>query len=346
MKNRKQIIEPAIHILIWICSYLFIVMVVKTIGPFKRVDHTLLMPVTLGTVINIILFYTTALILIPQFSNNRKTGRFLILLLALLTILTSAETLIDNAFFTYYYSDRQETVISQLVLNLILNGILLSLALAYGFTKNWFRNEKIRQELNREKLTAELNLLRTQLNPHFLFNVLNMAFSSASRNGDERTAEIIEKLSGLMRYTTYESNIDKIDLERETEYLQNYISLQKMRFSEDMPVKVNFDVEGDISGCRIPPLILIQFVENCFKHGIKLEEMSEIDIRIKVTDRKMVFSTRNPVYEAKNRTASVNHGIGIENVRRRLAILYPGKHELITGNDDDYFTVKLTMDLD
>jgi sensor histidine kinase YesM len=345
MKNRGKFREPVIHAVIWICCYLLIVQLIKTIGPFKRADNTLLMPVTFGTVINIILFYMTSVLLIPGFTENRKTGKFLILLFSLLLSLTVFETVVDKAFFRYYYSNREEPLFSQMILNLILNIIILSLALGYGFTRNWYRNEKIKQSLIRDKLTAELNLLKTQLNPHFLFNVLNMAFSSASRSGDERTADIIEKLSALMRYTTYESSVEKIDLEKELEYIENYINLQKMRFSEEIPVKVKFQIKGNISDCRITPLILIQFVENTFKHGVKLGVESEIEITINVEDHRMAFITRNPVFVKTRSTGQNKTGIGIENVRKRLSILYPGRHTLEIGNTGQSFEVRLLMNL-
>lgn len=346
MGNQKKILEPVIHILIWISVYLILIMLVKTIGPFKRVDQTLIMPVTLGMLINILLFYITSLILIPRFSETKKSFELLLSLCLILGILTIAETLIDKAFFIYYYSNRQESVFSQLLINFIFNFIVLSLALGYGFIKSWFKNEKLKQLLMQEKLTAELNLLRMQLNPHFLFNILNMAFSSASRNGDERTADIIEKLSTMMRYMTYDSNVDRIELEKEVEYIKNYIGLQRMRFSDEIEANVKFQINGDVSGCRITPLILIQFIENTFKHGIKLGLKSEIEVIINMHDRKMEFITRNPIFNSNVMPERGGAGIGIENVRKRLAILYPSKHNLEINNTGTHFIVKLFLDLD
>jgi LytS/YehU family sensor histidine kinase len=273
---------------------------------------------------------------------KRKYTRFVISLLVLLFGLTILETQVDRLFFIYYYSDNKETAISQFILNLFLNMIIMSLALGYGFTKNWMKNEEMKQILMREKLTAELSLLRAQLNPHFLFNVLNMAYSSSCSFGDNTTADIIEKISGLMRYTTYESNVDRIGLNREIEYLQNYIALQKMRFSEDLPVKVNFNIEGNIDGLQISPLILIQFVENAFKHGVKLGRGSEINIEIVTSGKDLEFSTRNPVFG----TGGNKGGIGITNVKKRLSILYPRKHNLSIENDGSVFSVSLQMNLD
>jgi two-component system, LytTR family, sensor kinase len=345
MKKNYRLTEPIVHILIWLSIYMIMILLVKTIGPFKKIDGTIMMPVTFGTIINIILFYTTSLILIPSLSERKSTLEFLVLISALLVFLTFAETIIDSALFRSYYSDKPESFMAQLLLNLIFNIIILSLALGYGFTKNWIKNEKLKQGLMEEKLSAELNFMKSQLNPHFLFNVLNMAYSSASRYGDEKTADIIEKLSGLMRYMLYESNVKYIELEKEIDYLRNYINLQRMRFSEDMKVKVNFQLKGDYSRSRIAPLILIQFIENAFKFGVKFEQESEILVSLNIMNNNLEFIVRNPVFLNPSKTLNEASGIGIENVKKRLEILYAGKHNLITENSGDLFNVRLFMNL-
>ena len=173
-----------------------------------------------------------------------------------------------------------------------------------------------------------------------------MAYSSASQSGDDRTADIIEKLSGLMRYMIYESNVEKVEAEREIEYIRNYINLQKMRLSADIPVTINFTVDGNPSGLRIAPLILISFIENAFKHGIKLEKKTSIDISLKFQNRNMEFLTFNRIYENSNSMNEKTSGIGIANTRKRLDILYPDKHALEIDNNGREFRVKLMLDLD
>ncbi len=345
MNNKKSYIEPFAHVIIWISIYLVIILFVKTIGPFKSVDHTLLLPVTFGSMINIAIFYITSLFLIPKYSENKKTGTFIIYSILLLLTLTFCETFIDKAFFVYYYSSNQETVISQFVLNFILNLIILSFALAYGFSKNWFKNEKLKQLLIREKLTSDLNFLRSQLNPHFLFNILNMAYSSASQSGDDKTADIIEKLSSLMRYMTYESNVEKIELEKELNYIKNYIDLQKMRFSDEMPVIVNLSINGDYNGIKIAPMIFIQFIENAFKFGTKLGTTSIIEIYIDIKKNIIEFVSKNPIFPIINKTENIG-GIGISNVKKRLSLLYPNKHNLMIEKTTTDFIVSLSIILE
>jgi two-component system, LytTR family, sensor kinase len=343
--NSKKILEPLIHIIIWLGLYTLAVIFFRTIGPFRSIDGTLIIPVTFGTIVNALIFYIISLYLVPRLALKGKIKEFLFQTIIVVTSLSLIETLIDFFFLIYMYSSEDEPFLGQLLTNGLIHFMFASVALGYGFTRNWLINEKKKQELQKEKMSAELNFLKSQLNPHFLFNVLNMAYSSASQVGDERTADIIEKLSGLMRYMIYESNVEKVEAEREIEYIGNYINLQKMRLSADIPVSINFNVVGNPAGLRIAPLILISFIENAFKFGLKLEKKTEIDISLAFTNGKMEFKTFNQIYQSSNSMSEKSSGIGIANTRKRLEILYPGKHNLEINNNGKEFMVKLILDL-
>jgi two-component system LytT family sensor kinase len=341
----KKFIEPIIHSTIWIAGYILFITGSQTLGVFSKIDGTIFYPLTIGTVINIFLFYAVSLILIPKFSVHQKILKLLSHLIIVFLVLTVIESLVDFFFFTTIYSSEHEPFGSQLLLNFISNLIILSLALTYGFTKNWIKNERSKQKLKEEKLKAELNFLKAQINPHFLFNILNMAFSSATGNGDEVTANIIEKLAGLMRYMLYESNSEKVDINKEISYIENYISLQKLRMSSDMKTHIQFNVSGDILSHRIAPLILIPFVENAFKFGLKLEKKSIIKIQLDLRDNVLNFEVENTNFKTANRQNSTESGIGLENVKRRLELIYPNKHDLKISDNADKFLVKLKIDL-
>ena len=170
-----------------------------------------------------------------------------------------------------------------------------------------------------------------------------MAFSSATSHGDERTADMIEKLSSLMRYMLYESNVDKIELSKEVEYIENYINLQKLRLSADLPVNINFSIKGDIHKNKIAPLILIPFVENAFKYGVKFGKKSKISIELKNNPNDFQFIIENPIHNSLNNLEK-NSGLGLKNVKKRLSIIYPDKHTLnITKNNR--FSVHLKIAL-
>jgi len=346
IKGSKKYIELLIHLLIWGSGFMLMTLLIKTIGPFKRADQSLFLPVSFGTVINLTLFYVTSLVLIPWFSKNKKTWKFIFLVLGLYLMLTLGETFIDHLFFTYYYSSIRESFVSQLLLNLALNLIMLACALGYGFAKNWLKGEKLKQSLKQEKLLAELNFLKSQINPHFLFNVLNMAYSSATCNGDEKTADIIEKLSGMMRYMLYESNVDRVNLEKEIEFLNNYIKLQEMRLSSDISTEVNFQVRGNINQSQIAPLILIPFIENAFKYGISLDTPGEIQILLNMNGKQLGLRVQNKIHGYLRTIDKKNSGIGLVNVRKRLELLYPGKHLLDIDKTGGLFSVNLMITLE
>ncbi len=342
---KRNYIEPLIHTIIWLAGYLAIILWVNTLGSFRSSDGSIFLPVTIGTLLNIVLFYTTALILIPRYSANKKTSTFLLSSISLWVGLTVLETSIDYFLFINYYSTEDEGFTGQLLINLLFNFIIFSLALGYGFTKNWLRNEKQRQQLKEEMLQAELNFLKAQVNPHFLFNVLNMAYASAAGNGDERTAGIVEKLANLMRYMLYESNVQSIELSREVEYIESFMELQKMRLSPEVQATVQFCVQGDHSKYKIAPLILIPFVENAFKHGIRLDQPSDIHIRLKLEHNTIYFDVKNSIANNKNELGHKTGGVGLENVRKRLALLYPNAHQLEISQKDDIFSTKLILQL-
>jgi LytS/YehU family sensor histidine kinase len=243
------------------------------------------------------------------------------------------------------YSDTPEPFFSVFITNGVVHLLYVSLALGYGFTRSWVVNEKKKQELVQEKLSAELNFLKTQLSPHFLFNVLNMAYSSASRKGDEQTADIIEKLSVMMRYMIYDSNVETVEVQREIDFIRNYINLQKMRFSNDIPVKVSFTIDGHFEGFRIAPLILISFIENAFKYGVKLEQESEIKLSLNFQNGEMEFVAQNQIFRNRQSVDDKNSGIGIKNTKKRLAILYPNKHRLSIDDNGNVYTVRLLLTL-
>ncbi|MBE0676067.1 MAG: histidine kinase, partial [Bacteroidales bacterium] len=343
---RKRYVEPIIHIAIWLILYLLGIVFIRNMGVFSKSDNSLILPITVGTIINALVFYSTSLYLIPRYAGRSNAGKLLLGFIIILGSFTVIETLLDYFFMVWVYSTAEESFLGQFVTNGIVHLVFVSMAVGYGFTRTWVKNEKLKQDLIREKLTAELSFLKTQLNPHFLFNVLNMAYSSASRGGDEKTADIIEKLSVLMRYMIYDSNVEKVEVDREIEFIRHYINLQKMRFSSDIPVVVNFDVSGDYSGYRIAPLILVSFIENAFKYGVKLEKKSEIRISMNFHNGEMEFVASNPIFKAVQPVDGRNSGIGINNTKKRLAILYPRTHKLSITDDGKEFSVRLILTLD
>jgi two-component system, LytTR family, sensor kinase len=222
--------------------------------------------------------------------------------------------------------------------------IVFGLSIAYFFLKEWARVEKMRSELAAVQLDTEVKFLKSQVNPHFLFNTLNNLFSMAQKKGDDSLADGISKLSGMMRYMIYESNEEKVPLKKEIEYLEDCIALNKLRYADNEAL-VRLDFPPDTSGVNIAPMLFIPFVENAFKHGVMIGKSSEIDISIAVANKQLTFSCTNIIYSIK-KMEHEKGGIGLENVKRRLDLLYPGKYKLFTKTDDNKYIVNLGITLE
>lgn len=224
------------------------------------------------------------------------------------------------------------------IVSVILFITVWSLSTAICVIREWRRTESRMVQAQADRAKAELSFLKAQINPHFLFNTLNNIYSLAITN-NEHTAESIMKLSNIMRYVTDEIGEDFVPLENEIECLRDYIDLQKLRLGKKM--KVEFLVQGIVSGKKIAPLILMNFIENVFKYGISSHEPSDILIRLTVLDDNMVFFCQNKLFESKQ--SSGRSGIGLENTRLRLQRLYPNKHLLNITKENGFYTVQLIM---
>jgi hypothetical protein len=202
----------------------------------------------------------------------------------------------------------------------------------------------IYQQLQRsqaEKVQAELSYLKAQINPHFLFNTLNSIYFLALKKS-ESAPNAIEKLSAIMRYVIDEGSQDHVALNREVAYLKDYIALQKLRFAEN--VKLDLEIIGDIEGMQIAPLLLVSFVENAFKHGISMEQESPILIQLKVCSGHFQFLVRNNRFD-RYVDSGMETGIGLENTRQRLALLYPSHHSLELRETPTHFEIEMNIQL-
>ena len=199
------------------------------------------------------------------------------------------------------------------------------------------------KELEAKQSQAELNLLKSQVNPHFLFNSLNSIYSLILNNSDI-SADAVMKLSDLMRYLLESSKKRKVLVKHEFEFLQNYIALEIIRLGNKAQLSSNF--KGDLSGKIIAPLLLIAFIENCFKHGISVNsKANKIDISVELNKNTVLLHTRNNVAPQRINPLTKKSGTGIENVKKRLELLYPGKHKLKINNDEKKFIVNLLIEI-
>ena len=199
------------------------------------------------------------------------------------------------------------------------------------------------KELEVKQSQAELNLLKSQVNPHFLFNSLNSIYSLILNNS-EIAADAVMKLSDLMRYLLESSKKRKVLVKNEFEFLQNYIDLETIRL--DKKAKISSSFKGNESGKIISPLLLITFVENCFKHGIGINSKeNKIEISVILDENTIYLKTKNNIAPQRINPATKKSGTGIENVKKRLELLYPEKHQLEIKNDEKEFVVNLSIEI-
>lgn len=211
------------------------------------------------------------------------------------------------------------------------------------FAEDWFELEAKKKEVENEKLMAELRFLKAQINPHFLFNTLNNLYYLAFTQSPN-TTEVIAKLSQMMRYMIYDSNHPKVLLSKELEYMENYISLEKLRLNDQIPIE--FEVKGHTNEVLIVPLILITFLENAFKHGVS-NNVSNAYVKVNLTldHKNCIYSVENSKLPPNTSTLPEKSGIGLQNLQRRLELSYPDKYELEIRDQPLYYAVTLKLQL-
>lgn len=290
--------------------------------------------------INISLFYFNYLVLIPHYLDKKKYKTYALLVLITIAVYGIGKLGVAIIFKPYVLERMKGEVISYgdyMISTVFVSLIFIFLSIVLQFSLDWFMNERVQRDLENQRLTAELSFLKSQINPHFLFNSLNTIYSLAYQRS-ETTPEAVLKLSEIMRYMLYECNDNKVDLEKELKYLQNYIDLQKIRFGNK--AFVEYTVNGNVSHQRIVPLLLISFVENAFKHGVANDPDHPIILTLNVTDDHLDFYVYNKKHQ-HNRDAA--GGIGLNNVQRRLNLLYPDKYKLNIQNGEDAYSCELSL---
>ena len=190
-------------------------------------------------------------------------------------------------------------------------------------------------------MRSELSFLRSQISPHFIFNILNSIVYLIRTKADKKAEDVTIRLSSLMRYMLYDSDQSMVPLDREVDYVQNYIDLQRMRFEDD--VQIEFTVSGTIDGSMIEPMLLIPFVENAFKHGVGFVKNPYIKVQLSFQNGSLAFNVENKIGKLLEDQKDESSGIGLKNVTRRLELLYPDMHQIDVIQDDTIFKVYVNM---
>lgn len=218
--------------------------------------------------------------------------------------------------------------------------VVAAISTGYGLLSYIAEQEQQQQEKQQQHLQAELSFLRSQISPHFIFNILN-SIVYLIRVKSDLAEPVTLKLSELMRYMLYETETDQISLEKELAYLTNYIALQKIRFEED--VDIRFEVKGTPTSQMIEPMLLIPFVENAFKHGVGMLSNPVIIIDLEIKEQSLTFTVKNKIAPETAMSKDNSSGIGLKNVQRRLELLYEHAHQLDIVDKDGDFNITLNL---
>lgn len=372
MYRNKKILNVSIHIALWACFFLL----PYIFSPLPQNISTNVNKhlVVLYIVINIFLlcfYYFNTIILIPKLLFNKKVfvyslfiATFFIAYLYVprqITFTITGQT--KEMLYKQYYTERQQTelkmdnnISTSTILNInnpdqktiiyypgsfVVFFLVLTIGICSKAIGQWMHIERTKEQIEHQKVNAELAFLKSQVNPHFFFNTLNNIYSLAVTQSN-KTAVSILKLSSIMRYMLTEVQEEKTFLEYEIEHIKNYLELQMVRLTDK--VKVNFNVDGNIDGIQIAPLLLIPFIENAFKYGVSTIDDSEIVINLKVNNKKILFTISNTIVQSNNYMQN-STGIGIKNVKRRLDLLYANNYVLSTTKSNNNFNVYLELNL-
>ncbi len=352
MKSGKIIFQVIIHIAAWACFLLlpFAFLPREREGSFIPAQSFSFYFVLINF-LYIGFYYLNFFLLIPKLLNRKKV---------ILYILISVIFLLFFGLFPrlyHYFSDtlrllppiiRRNPRPRNLLPPLLSAGSIAIFSLVFAVSTGlrvitqWFLTEQRNKEIENEKLNTELSFLKSQINPHFLFNTLNNIYSLAA-DGSKHTAEAVMKLSSIMRYVLTEAKNDEVPVEKEIQFIRHYIELQKLRLTDKS--SVDFTIEGDPIAKKISPLLFLPFVENAFKYGISTREISPIIILLRIENNELFFSVKNNKHKSSLLKPAENTGIGINNSRRRLELLYRSRYTLDIDNNDSTYKVNLKIDL-
>lgn len=334
-----------LHLSFWCAylSFLFYQIIGYQRGPEFHWNHVIRI-VSIQVVFAALISYLNYFYLQPRFLENKNVWVYLLEFSVPFALIMAVRIFVERSLADSDHNRYQEFLYTSryLVQVLTTNLFIVIFVGMIRFAVDWFEFESRQKAAENEKLTAELNFLKAQINPHFLFNTLNNLYYLAYSQSPN-TTEVIAKLSQMMRYMIYDSNHPSVPLSKEIEYMQNYISLEKLRLNSQVPIR--FEIEGDTHQATIVPLIFITFLENAFKHGISSNYAGAwVNISIKIKGKECIYSVENSKVENVS-AKSEKSGIGLQNVHRRLELSYPGRYELKTEEGSNRYFVQLKITL-
>jgi sensor histidine kinase YesM len=332
------------HLLFWIVYMLYFTLLYGSFSEdflrgFREVIITLPVKVTAT--------YFSLYFLVPRFLDAKRYPLLILLFLGSAVFFGYVDRILMHLFYVpiyipdYDYVKHPLTDLVKALQRTTSVYIVVFAAVAIKLIKRNYQNERLAQELGKEKLDAELKFLKGQIHPHFLFNTMNTLYALTLQNSP-MASEVVLKLSNFLDYLLYDCNVDQIALRREIQQMQNLIELEQLRYGNRLDVSFSFS--GDIGNQQLPPLLMLPFVENAFKHGVsKNIEDAFISIDLNVTEKQLVLRVENSKGEDSPLEAEYTKGIGLKNVQRRLELLFGNRFDLQIFNEEDTFMIVLKI---
>ncbi len=287
--------------------------------------------------------YFIALFAVPRFLKTERWGFFSLSLLAVaIFVLYGRVKWLELLNYLENPAHAYQVPVTKVLANVIRDYAIIALAVCIYIIGDYRRKQQANVQLVKSKAEAEIKLLKGQLHPHFLFNSLNNIYSLALVKSD-LTADSILKLTELLDYLVYRANMDKVLLSKEVQLLHNYIGLEQLRYGDHLRIETDIAVQND--NLQVAPLLLLPFAENCFKHGGPgLDGLFHVDLQLHADHQQLIFRVSN---SKKNGQSGNRHagGVGLQNIRQRLALLYPGRHQLAIDNQPNRYSVHLVINM-
>lgn len=319
--------------------------------------------VTLGLLV--ITFYLNASVLVPRLLLKNQVFLYIVLIIGIIAAIAFINRWMDyvispDRFPDAEFSRRNRAASMELLrppgrpggyhfklgdlFTIVISGLVVGISTIIATAQKWQKDNQERKELEKDKITTELSLLKAQINPHFFFNTLNNIYVLTEVN-PKLAGEAIHKLSKMMRYLLYDTQNSNTLLSQEIAFVKHYISLMKLRLTD--VVKINIDIPANLMDMPLAPMIFLPFIENAFKHGVSATQPSYINISISQKDKILQLIVNNSIMKDNSISLDTNSGIGLVNTRRRLDLLYPGKYKLEISEPDaaTEYTVHLVLDL-
>ncbi len=347
MTNSRELTQPNQykkwiqlgHLLFWVLFGGIMMVIYNGFvgGYLKAIVPTLVSLTGLITLTYVHLWY-----LLPRFFSKKKYLTYGVLVFVVLLLTTLFRFIVGWEIVNILGWDLKSEFTPDFFGGMFISGFfILLITIPLRLIENYFKKEELEQELKTQQLEAELRFLKAQVNPHFLFNALNNIYSLSFTNSSQ-TPEMILKLSDMMSYMLYDCKTEKVKLTSEINYLHNFIALQQLK--KEGELKVEFLTKGDFSNIYITPMLFIPFFENAFKHG-NLEDTKNgwLKSEMKVDNGSLFFSIKNTT--AREKLKKEKGGVGLENVRERLNLLYPEKHKMKIEKNENVFNVELEIQL-